>query len=162
MSNDAYVTGKSGSIYNYAEIAARIRNDAPHTLGKHIFVQLEAIGLLEQMQNGTTPCFLPFTFAEATPSPLLVPFGAPLIQGKLYLRLCHGRKDRAEQMQDWGFAGPTFGPLSCIAQTYFSTLSLHGTDDQELWLHNYDDMIAWEGSYFGDMCIFIATGREHG
>jgi hypothetical protein len=65
MTSNDYFTGGSGRRYTYAEIANRIRNDAPHTLGKHIFVQLEAIGLLDEMQNGTTPCGLPFTFAGA-------------------------------------------------------------------------------------------------
>ncbi len=82
MSNDAYFTSKSGTRHFYADIAARIRKEAPHTLGKHISAQLEAIGLLEEMQNGTTPCGLPFTFADALWS-LLVPSGSPLIEGKL-------------------------------------------------------------------------------
>jgi len=71
MTSDAYFTGASGTRYAYADLASRIRQEAPHTLGKHIFAQLEAIGLLEEMQRGTTPCALPFTFAEAshTPSP---------------------------------------------------------------------------------------------
>lgn len=30
-------------------------------------MQLEAIGLHDEMMNGTTPCGLPFTFAEAPP-----------------------------------------------------------------------------------------------
>ena len=64
MSNDAYFTGKSGTKYFYAEIADRIRKEAPHTLGKHISVQLAAIGLTDEMMNGTTPCGLPFTFAD--------------------------------------------------------------------------------------------------
>ena len=38
--------------------------NAPHTLGKHIFEQLEALGLLEEMQNGHTPCGLPYSFAD--------------------------------------------------------------------------------------------------
>ena len=59
-----YFVGASGRRYTYAEIADRIRSEAPHTLGKHIFVQLEAIGLLEEMEKGTTPCGLPFTFAD--------------------------------------------------------------------------------------------------
>ena len=68
MSDNAYFTGKTGSRYYYSDIADRIRNEVPQTLGKHISVQLEAIGLLEEMQHGTTPHGLPFTFAEA-PSP---------------------------------------------------------------------------------------------
>jgi len=65
MTSDDYFRGPSGTRYAYAEIADRIRKDAPHTLGQHIAVQLEAIGLYEEMMNGTTPCGLPFTFAEA-------------------------------------------------------------------------------------------------
>jgi len=66
MTNDNYFRGASGTRYTYAEIADRIRSEAPHTLGEHISVQLEAIGLLDEMRNGATPCGLPFTFAEAT------------------------------------------------------------------------------------------------
>lgn len=64
-----YFLGGSGQRYAYAEIAARIRKEVPHTLGKHIFVQLEAIGLLDELTNGTTPCGLPLTFADA-PRPM--------------------------------------------------------------------------------------------
>ncbi len=60
-----YFVGASGRRYRYADIADRIRKEAPQTLGKHIFVQLEALGLLEEMQDGATPCGLPLTFAEA-------------------------------------------------------------------------------------------------
>jgi hypothetical protein len=59
-----YFCGPSGTRYHYPDIAVRIRKEAPHTLGKHISVQLEAIGLLEEMKQGTTPYGLPFTFAE--------------------------------------------------------------------------------------------------
>jgi hypothetical protein len=64
MSNHAYFTGKSATKHYYSAIAARIRREAPHTLGKHISVQLEAISLLEEMQNGTTPYGLPYSFAS--------------------------------------------------------------------------------------------------
>jgi hypothetical protein len=69
MSEGPYFTGKSGTQYYYADIAARLHKEAPHTLGKHVSVQLEAIGLLEEMKNGTTPCGLPYTFAEASYTP---------------------------------------------------------------------------------------------
>jgi hypothetical protein len=64
-SEESYFRGPSGTRYGYAEIADRIRREAPHTLGKHISVQLDAIGLRDEMMNGTTPCALPFTFADA-------------------------------------------------------------------------------------------------
>ncbi len=69
MESNGYFIGATGTRYAYADIAARIRKEAPHTLGKHISVQLEAIGLLIEMQNGTTPCGLPYTYAEAAISP---------------------------------------------------------------------------------------------
>ena len=62
-----YFCGPSGTRYLYSDIADRIRKEAPHTLGEHIYVQLEAIGLLDEMINGTTPYGLPFTFAEKSP-----------------------------------------------------------------------------------------------
>jgi hypothetical protein len=64
MKSNGYFLGASGARYTYTEIADRIRQEAPQTLGKHIFVQLEAIGLLDEMQHGTTPCGLPLTFAD--------------------------------------------------------------------------------------------------
>ena len=64
MTNDDFFIGKSGRRYRYADIATLVREKAPETLGKHIFVQLAALGLLEEMQGGVTPCGLPFTFAS--------------------------------------------------------------------------------------------------
>jgi hypothetical protein len=65
VSEQPYFRGPTGTRYRYAEIAARIRTEARHTLGKHIFVQLRAIDLYDEFTNGTTPCSLPFTFADA-------------------------------------------------------------------------------------------------
>jgi hypothetical protein len=156
-----YFRGASGKRYTYADIADRIRREKPLTLGKHIFVQLEAIGLLEEFQNGATPCGLPFTFAKVD-CPFLVPAGSPLVPGKLYLRLYHGRKDPAEEMEERGFDGPTFGPLYSVVQTYTTAIRLYGDDNNELWLDRHADMIAWDGAYYGDLCIFVAGKHDHG
>jgi hypothetical protein len=161
MTSDGYFSGASGTRYGYSEIAARIRREAPLTLGKHIFVQLEAIGLLYEMKNGTTPCALPFTFAEAETS-LLVPSGSLLIEGELYLRLCHRRKDPAQDMDEVGFVGPTFGPLNCVVQRYFDSISLDGRNLKDLWLERHADMIAWDGAYYGDIAIFVARKHDRG
>jgi hypothetical protein len=64
MTNDEFFIGKSGRRYRYADLARLVREKAPETLGKHIFDQLAALGLLEEMQGGVTPCGLPFTFAS--------------------------------------------------------------------------------------------------
>lgn len=64
MTIDGYFIGKSGKRYRYSEVAKLVNEKAPETLGKHISVQLAAIGLLEEMEGGLTPCGLPFTFAS--------------------------------------------------------------------------------------------------
>jgi hypothetical protein len=93
---------------------------------------------------------------------LLVPAGTPLIAGKLYLHLCHGRKNPAEQMDDWGFHGPTFGPLDCVAETNRTTLRLIAGTDHELELDHYDNLIVWDGAWYGDVVIFIASACDRG
>jgi hypothetical protein len=73
MTSNGYFLGATGTRYEYSYIAERIRAEAPHTLGNHIFVQLRAIGLYEEFMNGTTPCGLPLTFAE---NPRIATFAA--------------------------------------------------------------------------------------
>lgn len=66
MTIDGYFIGKSGKRYRYSDIARLVYEKAPETLGKHISVQLGAIGLLEEMEGGVTPCGLPYTFASTS------------------------------------------------------------------------------------------------
>jgi hypothetical protein len=97
----------------------------------------------------------------AMKSPLLVPKGTPLVTGKMYLRLYHGRTDPAQDMDGWGFDGPTFGPLSSYVHTYCCTFRIHGDcGTRELWLETHDDMICWNGCFYGDMEIFIAETND--
>jgi hypothetical protein len=98
----------------------------------------------------------------ATTCPFLVPPGGPLIEGMLYLGLSHGRKDPAQEMEGWGFAGPTFGPLDHVGQTYLCEFCLHASGGQELWLRCHNDLIVWDGSYYGHFTIFIAGRHDRG
>jgi hypothetical protein len=100
--------------------------------------------------------------ASAPATKLLVPDGATLTPGRLYLQLYHGCTDQIRHMDDWGFAGPTFGPLTFVVQTCLATIRLHSDGDLELWLPIHDDMIVWNGSYLGDMSIVIAEPRRRG
>jgi hypothetical protein len=59
-------------------------------------------------------------------------------------------------MDDWGFNGPTFGPLSCYVHTYCCNFRCHGESDSEIWLERHDDMIRWGGCFYGDMEVFLA------
>jgi hypothetical protein len=95
--------------------------------------------------------------AALLPTPLLVPKGTPLAPGKMYVRLYHGRTDPAQDMDEWGFAGPTFGPLSCYVHTYCCTFRIHSDcNTREVWLEKHEDMIRWDGCFYGDMEVFIA------
>jgi len=94
-------------------------------------------------------------------TPLLITAGTPLVPGKMYLRLYQGRTDPAEEMDDWGFVGPTFGPLSCYVHTYCCNFRIRGGRDyREIWLGKCDDMIQWDGCYYGDMEVFIALNND--
>lgn len=64
QAEDGYFIGKSGKRYGYKELGERVRNEIPLTLGKHISIQLEVLGLSEEMAGGVTPFSLPYTFAE--------------------------------------------------------------------------------------------------
>ncbi len=113
-----------GRRYSYAEIADRIRSHAPHTLGKHIFVQLEAIGLLDELMNGSTPCGLPPTFAEAHQERVLKTYRVTVIERALahYEVKADDAGTAAENWQDGEFIGrddealDTEGPCSVREQ----------------------------------------------
>jgi hypothetical protein len=106
--------------------------------------------------------FPPAEPAPATkPNPLLVPKGTSLVPGKMYLRLYHGRTDPAQEMDGWGFDGPTVGPLSSYVHTYCCHFRIHGErDTSELWLEKHDDMIRWDGCFYGDMEVFVANANQ--
>jgi hypothetical protein len=120
-------------------------------------------GVLSTDKNAEPQGVRPAEPAPATrTSPLVVPKGTTLVPGKMYLRLYHGRTDPAQEMDEWGFDGPTFGPLSSYVHTYCCHFRIHGDcDTSEIWLEKHDDMILWNGFFYGDMEVFIAeTGVE--
>jgi hypothetical protein len=71
---------------------------------------------------------------------------------KLYLHLYHGRTDPAEKLEDWGSAGPTFGPYESIQITYCSHIKMHAPDgfDDISW---HEDLVFYDGVYYGDLSI---------
>lgn len=94
-------------------------------------------------------------------TPLVNPTGKRLRKGKVYLRLYHGRNDPDQDMDEWGFEGPTFGPLSAVVMTYLATIRIYGHNtSHELWLETTSDMVHWQGKYFGDFEIFVAGPND--
>lgn len=71
----------------------------------------------------------------------------------VYVHLYHGREKADEDLENWGFDGPTLGPFEQVVWTY-GTIRLQSTEDGELWdLPRHEDMIVWRGHYFGDFAI---------
>ena len=74
----------------------------------------------------------------------------------LYIRLFHGRCNPNQQMDDWGTDGPVFGPYEFAHTTYACSVKLgkqNGNCDE---LYIYEDMVYYDGVYYGDWSIFDA------
>src|ERR1035438_2114674 len=91
---------------------------------------------------------------------LLVPTGQALKKGRMYLRLFHGRNRPDENLDNWGFAGPTFGPLEFFHITYLTTFRF-ARDEFEHELSAKHDLFEFGGKYYGDLIVFVAGGGEH-
>ena len=71
----------------------------------------------------------------------------------LYIRLFHGRCDPQEEMNDWGTDGPVFGPYKFIHTTYKNYLRLNNLNDNCEELYLSEDMLFFDGMYYGDWSI---------
>lgn len=91
---------------------------------------------------------------------------------EVYIELYHGRKDPNQDMDDWGTEGPILGPLNCVVTTYLHTIRLLRFCDEngedlppkehvELFLAVYDDMIYYDGVFYGDWAVFADLSRAN-
>ena len=81
---------------------------------------------------------------------------------KTYIQLLHGRNHPDEELNDWGFDGPTLGPIEWIHITYNSTINIkfEGEDNptdicntEEDGICLTPDMFYYDGKYYGDWSI---------
>ena len=72
----------------------------------------------------------------------------------LYLKLFHGRNDPAQDMDDWGFDGPVFGPYDFIHTTYACHLKMGRNDGDIDNLRIVGDMVFYAGNYYGDWSVY--------
>lgn len=72
----------------------------------------------------------------------------------IYIRLFHGRTNPNQNMDDWGTDGPVFGPYEFVHTTYTYHIKLgrNGGHVDELFL--YEDMMYYDGVYYGDWSFF--------
>ena len=71
----------------------------------------------------------------------------------LYIRLFHGRTDPRQNMDDWGIDGPVFGPYKFVHTTYKNYLRLCNHDDNCFELYLSDDLLFYDGIYYGDWSV---------
>lgn len=82
-----------------------------------------------------------------------------LVLGKAYLKLFHGRDRVNQKMNDWGYDGPTFGPIQYAHMTYGCDLkvALEDSQDADFTLLLTDGLVAHAGKFYGDWSMFVAT-----
>ena len=71
----------------------------------------------------------------------------------VYLKLLHGRDDPDQDMNDWGFDGPMLGPFAAVHFTYMCHIRCIALDGDELELEYHEDMLVYEGKFYGDFEI---------
>jgi len=55
--------GPDGAKYYYDDISDAIASKHPALVGKHIFEQIDAVGLRTEFERGSTPIGLPYSFS---------------------------------------------------------------------------------------------------
>jgi len=106
---------------------------------------------------------------ESTPHRLR--YGERPTRPGMYLGLFHGRMGRKDTMDDWGFSGPVLGPLTYCHTTYMAYVHLYFAEAQDartccnsshlaVDLEVVEDMIVFEGAYYGDWTVFFVAPEE--
>lgn len=82
----------------------------------------------------------------------------------MYLDLYHGRIDKDQDMTDWGTPGPLIGPCQAIHTTYMNMIRVSLTEDAgghgdiDFTLHTTEDMIEFDGVFYGDWSVTYYGG----
>lgn len=79
----------------------------------------------------------------------------------VYIHLFHGRSDPDKSMDDWGDDGPVLGPFEYVQITYLQTLRLGLPDGGDGWIRKVDDMLYYDGVYYGDLDI-VSSKNDRG
>lgn len=88
----------------------------------------------------------------------------------LWLHLFHGRDAIDQEMDDWGFNGPTIGPLKYVHTTYGNHIKLGFVDEADIKKFDLDKimpdlnvnegLVVYQGRYYGDWSV--STERDGG
>ena len=83
----------------------------------------------------------------------------------LYLGSFHGRQTPTDEMSNWGFDGPTIGPLKWCHTTYAfdikiefensaDALAYFGVQEEQFELGVNGDLLVFDGMYYGDWTAY--------
>ena len=78
----------------------------------------------------------------------------------IYIHLYHGRKTVTEDMDAWGASGPFFGPFENVQVTYSCWIPPLDKFFQHKSLKYVEDLIYYDGLYYGDMELFSDIGSS--
>ena len=94
-------------------------------------------------------------------------------QPGLYLAVFHGRPHATDSMDDWGSNGPLFGPLEFVHTTYAATVRIKFAtrQDEAIYFQHpafpdahdltvHEDMLLYNGVYYGDWSAFVANPQD--
>lgn len=80
-----------------------------------------------------------------------------LPSGQMYMKLFHGRRYRDTVMEDWGEAGPVFGPLDFVHTTYGDNIKVRVSGGNVIMFDLHSDMLFYDGMFYGDWSVFVTT-----
>lgn len=89
----------------------------------------------------------------------------------LYLGLFHGRHHPQQEMDGWGFNGPTIGPLRWCHTTYAFDIKIEfeaatdaipyfGVEQNQFELTVDGDLLVFDGKYFGDWTAYYVAAED--
>lgn len=84
----------------------------------------------------------------------------------MYLDLYHGRVNKDQDMDDWGSNGPLIGPCRVIHVTYANMIrvglskSAGGNEDIDFTIYIDDDLVTFDGVYYGDWSVTNYGGND--
>ena len=98
-------------------------------------------------------------------------YGAKPRKPGLYLGLFHGRHRPSQQMDGWGFDGPTIGPLKWCHTTYAAHIKLEfeepsdaveyfGVEEAYCDMDLEGDMLTFGGMYYGDWTVYYVGPED--
>ena len=103
--------------------------------------------------------------AKKTASADIPTYGNKPKKPGLYLGLFHGRDSQVEPMSDWGFDGPTIGPLKWCHTTYAFDIKIElensvdavryfGVQQVNCLLEMNGDLLVYGGVFYGDWTVY--------